>query len=74
MNGKHQINREESVITITGLQKSFDDLNVLTGVDFTLFRGENVAVLGKSGSGKSVLIKIIVGAGQAGRSAARKRT
>lgn len=61
MNGKHQINREESVITITGLQKSFDDLNVLTGVDFTLFRGENVAVLGKSGSGKSVLIKIMVG-------------
>jgi phospholipid/cholesterol/gamma-HCH transport system ATP-binding protein len=36
-------------------------LDVLRGVDFTLFRGENVAVLGKSGTGKSVLIKIIVG-------------
>lgn len=59
--GKHQINREESVISITGLEKSFDELDVLKGVDFTLFRGENVAVLGKSGSGKSVLIKIMVG-------------
>jgi phospholipid/cholesterol/gamma-HCH transport system ATP-binding protein len=59
--GKHQINREELVISITGLEKSFDDLDVLKGVDFTLFRGENVAVLGKSGSGKSVLIKIMVG-------------
>ncbi|GCC50370.1 ABC transporter ATP-binding protein [Chryseotalea sanaruensis] len=58
---KHQINLEESVIAITGLEKSFDELDVLKGVDFTLYRGENVAVLGKSGSGKSVLIKIMVG-------------
>lgn len=58
---KHQINPEESVISITGLEKSFEDLDVLKGVDFTLFKGENVAVLGKSGSGKSVLIKIMVG-------------
>jgi len=59
--GKHQINREETVISITGLKKSFDELDVLKGVDFNLLRGENVAVLGKSGSGKSVLIKIMVG-------------
>ena len=49
------------VISITGLHKSFDELHVLKGIDFDLFKGENVAVLGKSGSGKSVLIKIIVG-------------
>jgi phospholipid/cholesterol/gamma-HCH transport system ATP-binding protein len=55
------INTEESVISITGLYKSFDDLPVLKGIDFKLLKGENVAVLGKSGSGKSVLIKIIVG-------------
>ena len=48
------------VISIKGLHKSFGDLDVLKGVDFDLFKGENVAVLGKSGSGKSVLIKIIV--------------
>ncbi|MCX6236585.1 MAG: ATP-binding cassette domain-containing protein [Bacteroidia bacterium] len=58
---QHIINTEESVITITGLYKSFDDLQVLKGIDFNLFKGENIAVLGKSGTGKSVLIKIIVG-------------
>ncbi|MDO9254883.1 MAG: ATP-binding cassette domain-containing protein [Bacteroidales bacterium] len=57
----HTNNTGEAVISISGLYKSFDDLQVLKGIDFSLFKGENVAVLGKSGSGKSVLIKIIVG-------------
>jgi len=58
---QHIINKEETVISITGLYKAFDDLEVLKGIDFNLFKGENIAVLGKSGTGKSVLIKIIVG-------------
>jgi phospholipid/cholesterol/gamma-HCH transport system ATP-binding protein len=58
---KHIIDYDEAVISISGLFKSFGDLHVLRGVDFELFKGENVAVLGKSGTGKSVLIKIIVG-------------
>lgn len=52
---------EEKVVEIRGLMKSFGDLDVLKGVDLDLFKGENLVVLGKSGSGKSVLIKIMVG-------------
>jgi phospholipid/cholesterol/gamma-HCH transport system ATP-binding protein len=58
---QHIIDYNEPVISISGLFKSFGDLHVLRGVDFELFKGENVAVLGKSGTGKSVLIKIMVG-------------
>ena len=64
MDNLHQedvINKNEPVIAITGLHKSFGELDVLKGIDLTVFKGENVAVLGKSGSGKSVLIKLIVG-------------
>lgn len=52
---------EETVVEIQGLEKSFGDLDVLKGVDLDLYKGENLVVLGKSGSGKSVLIKIMVG-------------
>ena len=55
------ISSGEPVIAIKGLYKSFDELDVLKGVDLTVYKGENVVVLGKSGSGKSVLIKIIIG-------------
>ncbi len=57
---KH-INKDEKVIEITDLHKSFGDLHVLNGITLDVFKGENVAVLGRSGSGKSVLIKIIAG-------------
>ncbi len=49
------------VIEIRNLHKSFGSLDVLKGVDIDLFEGENLVVLGKSGTGKSVLIKIISG-------------
>jgi len=61
LNKEHIVNMEEKVISIKGLFKSFGDLHVLKGIDFDLYAGENVAVLGKSGTGKSVLIKIIIG-------------
>lgn len=51
----------EPVIHIEGLKKSFGNLHVLRGVNLDVQRGENVVVLGRSGTGKSVLIKIIVG-------------
>lgn len=53
--------KTETVISIRGLKKSFGNLHVLRGVDLEVKRGENVAVLGRSGTGKSVLIKIMVG-------------
>lgn len=51
----------EGVIRIEHLYKSFGNNHVLNDVNFTLKQGENVAVLGKSGSGKSVLIKCLIG-------------
>jgi phospholipid/cholesterol/gamma-HCH transport system ATP-binding protein len=54
-------NNQEVVIAIKGLKKSFGSLVVLDGIDIDIMKGENIAVLGRSGSGKSVLIKIISG-------------
>ncbi|WP_342085837.1 ABC transporter ATP-binding protein [Dyadobacter sp. OTU695] len=51
----------EPVIEVRDLYKSFGDLHVLQGVDLTVTKGENMVVLGRSGTGKSVLIKIMVG-------------
>lgn len=53
--------QRESVIKIRNLKISFGDLHVLRGVDLDLYQGENLVVLGRSGTGKSVLIKIISG-------------
>lgn len=51
----------DSVIEIEHLYKTFGDNTVLADFSLVLRKGENVAVLGKSGSGKSVLIKCIIG-------------
>ncbi len=50
----------DQVIKISNLYKSFGSNNVLVDFNLTVNRGENVVVLGKSGSGKSVLIKCLV--------------
>jgi phospholipid/cholesterol/gamma-HCH transport system ATP-binding protein len=55
------ISTQEKVIAIRGLYKSFGENHVLRGVDLDVQKRENVVVLGKSGTGKSVLIKIIAG-------------
>jgi len=59
--GKANIDYNSKVITIRGLEKSFGDFEVLRGIDLDLYQGENLVVLGRSGTGKSVLIKIISG-------------
>ena len=55
------INKDIKVISIRGLKKAFEEYKVLRGVDLDLYKGENLVVLGRSGTGKSVLIKIIAG-------------
>lgn len=60
-NTQLKIKTTDPVITVSHLYKSFGLNNVLVDFNFTLYKGENVVVLGKSGSGKSVLIKCIIG-------------
>jgi phospholipid/cholesterol/gamma-HCH transport system ATP-binding protein len=54
-------NSERIVIRIEGLFKSFGDNRVLNGFDMELKVGENLVIMGKSGSGKSVMIKCLMG-------------
>ena len=60
-NGNREGEANSAVITIRNLHKSFGANNVLRGIDLDVYKSENVVVLGRSGSGKSVLIKIISG-------------
>lgn len=50
-----------AVIEVNGIHKSFGDNHVLNDFSMRVHAGENAAILGKSGSGKSVLIKCIIG-------------
>ncbi|MEX8549299.1 MAG: ABC transporter ATP-binding protein [Mucilaginibacter sp.] len=52
---------KENVVEIRGLKKAFNGFEVLKNINVDLKRGENLVVLGKSGQGKSVTIKCIVG-------------
>jgi phospholipid/cholesterol/gamma-HCH transport system ATP-binding protein len=49
------------MITVEHIHKSFDDNSVLRGVSFQARDGETLVVLGKSGCGKSILLKMIIG-------------
>jgi phospholipid/cholesterol/gamma-HCH transport system ATP-binding protein len=50
-----------SAVVLQGLRKSFGTQVVLNGMDLTVTSGETLAVLGRSGTGKSVLLKLIIG-------------
>jgi phospholipid/cholesterol/gamma-HCH transport system ATP-binding protein len=54
-------NQNTLMIEIRDLYKSFGENHVLNGFNMTLNKGENLVVMGKSGSGKSVMIKCLVG-------------
>jgi phospholipid/cholesterol/gamma-HCH transport system ATP-binding protein len=55
------LNKKTSVLKIQNLKKSFGNNAVLNGFSMELFEGENLVIMGKSGSGKSVMIKCLVG-------------
>jgi phospholipid/cholesterol/gamma-HCH transport system ATP-binding protein len=48
-------------VVVKGLRKSFGDQQVLKGIDLSVSKGEILAVLGKSGTGKSVLLRLLIG-------------
>ena len=58
---KTNINTDETVIKVQNMRKAFNSHEVIKDVSFDLHRQENIAILGKSGTGKSVLIKTIIG-------------
>jgi len=49
------------VVAVENLRKSFGSQNVLSGISLSVKRGETLAVLGRSGTGKSVLLRLIIG-------------
>src|SRR5574341_1160511 len=63
--------RDQPVIRLSRIEKRFGNLAVLRGVDLEVFRGEAVAILGESGSGKSVLLKVLIGLLRADRGEVR---
>jgi len=48
-------------VVVKGLRKSFGEQQVLKGIDLSVNKGEILAVLGKSGTGKSVLLRLLIG-------------
>ncbi len=51
--------KDKPMIRVAGLHKYFDDLEVLKGVDLSVYPGEVVSIIGGSGSGKSTLLRCI---------------
>ena len=61
MNENVEARNGEPPVILRGLHKAFGGHKVLNGIDLAVARGETLAVLGRSGTGKSVLLKIIIG-------------
>jgi ABC-type transporter Mla maintaining outer membrane lipid asymmetry ATPase subunit MlaF len=59
--GETQEDGGAPVIAVEDLHKSFGSQKVLNGISLSVSRGETLAVLGRSGTGKSVLLRLIIG-------------
>jgi phospholipid/cholesterol/gamma-HCH transport system ATP-binding protein len=58
---EHEVNYDGPVVALEHLKKSFGENHVLLDINLEMHKGENLVILGQSGTGKSVLIKCIVG-------------
>ena len=58
---QQETHSEQPVIKIKGVYKSFGDLHILRDINLEVMKGENMVILGRSGTGKSFLIKILAG-------------
>lgn len=61
MTDKTDTAKENDILVIEGLKKSFSGNAVLNDVDLKIAKGETVVILGRSGTGKSVILKCIIG-------------
>jgi phospholipid/cholesterol/gamma-HCH transport system ATP-binding protein len=52
---------KKPAVVVKDLRKSFGPQKVLNGIDLTIARGETLALLGRSGTGKSVFLKLLIG-------------
>lgn len=59
--GKAEADGSAPVVAVEDLHKSFGSQKVLNGISLTVRRGETLAVLGRSGTGKSVLLRLVIG-------------
>ena len=53
--------KPEPIIEFIDIHKSFNDNKVLNGIDLAIYRGETITIMGGSGIGKSVLLKLLLG-------------
>ena len=52
---------QNTMISIKNVKKAFNEVNVLNGINLDVAKGESMVVIGGSGTGKSVLLKVILG-------------
>jgi phospholipid/cholesterol/gamma-HCH transport system ATP-binding protein len=57
----HQLPKEEPLIKLVGVSKSFGQKKVLEEVNLEIYKGEAVGIIGPSGTGKSTILRIIAG-------------
>jgi ABC-type histidine transport system ATPase subunit len=49
----------EPILKLENLHKSYGELEVLTGIDLAVYKGETIVLIGSSGSGKSTMLRCI---------------